>query len=445
MSNSFHCDVCSTDCTNRVRIRCAECEEYDLCVGCFSQGLSTLNHKPYHDYRIIEQNSYPIFSEDWGADEELLLIEGAQKFGLGNWQDVADHIGNRSKDEVAKHYIKYYIQSPYYPIPDLNKDFSYITPQKFARRRKERIDARKDLPLPPPKKPVASVPLCHEIQGFMPGRLEFETEAENDAELTVKDMVFDPDDQKNDIELKLTILDIYNSRLTTRAERKRLLIQNGLLDYRKTITNDKKRSKEEKELHNKLKPFARIMTPQDFEELTNDAIAELKCRTRIAQLQEWRKNGITSLEQGAKYEKDKIARAAAIQRYASLGALGSSRHTANSINAASTLSRNRSSSHTASPAPGLDFNSRKVTKPAQPLDITHAADYDLLSQEERILCSTLRLYPKPYLVIKETLFRELLRTGGILKKRTARELLKIDVNKTSKIYEFFVQQKWCTP
>lgn len=447
MSNNFHCDVCSSDCTNRVRITCAECEEYDLCVTCFSAGLSTGSHKPYHKYRVIDQHAYPIFCEDWGADEELLLIEGLQKLGLGNWQDIADHIGNRSKDEVKEHYFKYYLNSDHYPLPDITKDFSHVTPEEFSQNRERRIDNRKNMPLPQPKKTVASVPLCHEIQGYMPGRLEFETELENDAEMTVKDMIFDPDDQPNDIELKLSILDIYNSRLTTRAERKRLMLLNGLVEYRKNIAMDKRRSKEEKDLLLKLKPFARVMTPQDYEEFTTDMTEELKMRTRIQQLQEWRKHGITTLEDGNKYEKDKIVRANAIQRYAALGGNLSSRHTANSM-LASSASLNRhnrgpSASVGLSPAPSLEYG-RKASKPAQPLDISQKADYDLLSKEERILCSTLRLYPKLYFVIKETLFRELMRTGGVLKKRTARELLKIDVNKTSKIYEFFVQQNWCT-
>jgi transcriptional adapter 2-alpha len=54
--------------------------------------------------------------------------------------------------------------------------------------------------LPPPKPKVApSHPANHEIQGFMPGRLEFDLEAENDAEHLVKDMIFTDDDSQIDI------------------------------------------------------------------------------------------------------------------------------------------------------------------------------------------------------------------------------------------------------
>ena len=46
---------------------------------------------------------------------------------------------------------------------------------------------------------------------------------------------------------------------------------------------------------------------------------------------------------------------------------------------------------------------------------------------------------KPYLVIKETLVREYARRGGKLRRREARDLVKIDVNKTSRVWDFLVQ------
>ncbi|ODQ81869.1 hypothetical protein BABINDRAFT_160099 [Babjeviella inositovora NRRL Y-12698] len=439
-AGKFHCDVCSSDCTNRVRIRCAVCNEYDLCVPCFANGSATANHKPWHAYRIIEQHAYPIFDKDWGADEELLLIEGAEQLGLGNWQDVSDHIGSRTKEEVGEHYTRCYLQSKDYPLPETDTDLSHITPQVFAAMRKERLERlerKKNGPLPPPKpKASASVPLCHEIQGYMPGRMEFEHEVEDEAEHTVKEMIFDPDDQPNDIDLKLTILDIYNSRLTTRAERKRIMLLNGLLEYRKNITLDKKRLKEEKEVLKKINAMIRVMTPADFEDFLRDILTELRCRIRIQQLQTWRRNGIRTAEAGNRFEKDKIVRLNALQRFGAGSAL-SSRHTANSIasNALGTP-RGRGS---ATPQPETKPPKKNIN---QPLDISGAADFDLLSQDEKILCASLRMYPKPYMAIKHQLMRDAAKSDGVLKKKEVRQSLKIDVNKASKIFEFFVTQRW---
>lgn len=434
----YHCDVCSADCTNRIRIQCAICSDYDLCVPCFANGSNTKDHKPWHDYQVIEQNTYPIFDEDWGADEEMMLIQGCETFGLGNWQDIADHIGNRSKDEVAKHYNDVYLDSKDYPLPEMDKDFSYMSPLQFLEKRKERLQQRKSLPLPQPKsKPVSSVPLCHEIQGYMPGRLEFDHEAENDAEVVVRDMIFDPDDTPGDIELKLTILDIYNSRLTTRAEKKRVLLLNNLLDYRKNINVDKRRLKEEKELCKKINAFIRILTPEDFEKFSRDILTELKCRIRIQQLQNWRRNGISTIEDGNKFEKDKLIRIAHYQR------VGNNNLASRNAGLNSGLLNGSRKGNSLAGSPQPEFKP-KATNARAPLDISHAADFELLSNEEKQLCATLRILPKPYLAIKNQLMKEAIKNNGVLKKKDARQSLKIDVNKASKIYEFFVQMGWCS-
>lgn len=435
----YHCDVCSSDCTNRIRIQCAICSDYDLCVPCFAAGSTSSTHKPWHDYKIIEQNTYPIFEKEWGADEELLLIQGCETFGLGNWADISEHIGNRSKEEVAKHYFDIYLNSKDYPLPEMDKNFDEITPLEFLKQRKERMNYRKNLPLPPPKaKPSASVPLCHEIQGYMPGRLEFDHEAENEAEVPIKDMIFDPDDSPGDIELKLTILDIYNSRLSTRAERKRVMILNNLLDYRRNISNDKRKSKEEKDLLKKINAFIRVLTPEDFDNFSKDVLTELKCRIRIQQLQNWRRNGITTMELGNKFEKDKLIRSAHYQRMGN----GLNLNSRNSLNGNSVPSGRKMGMQT--PQPSLDYKPKVSSNNRAPLDISHAADFELLSNEEKQLCATLRILPKPYLAIKNQLMKEAIKNNGILKKKDARQSLKIDVNKASKIYEFFVQMGWCS-
>ena len=230
----YICDVCSADITSTVRIHCADdkCADYDLCVPCFSKGESSRDHDPAtHAYNVVEQHSIPIYTEDWGADEELLMLEGCEIYGLGSWADIADHIGGfRSKEEVREHYINTYVNSPHFPLPALADPsdrtlIEQIPREEFQARKKRRIEdrkqAQKDLtPLQPKAKPTASVPSCHEVQGFMPGRLEFETEYANEAEEAVQHMQFEPGEGINprtgelepEMELKMVIMDIYNSK-----------------------------------------------------------------------------------------------------------------------------------------------------------------------------------------------------------------------------------------
>lgn len=85
-----HCDnpECSKDITHLVIIRCAECIDFDLCLPCFCGGVELKDHKKSHGYRVMvhfrliqDVLDFPVFEADWGADEELLLVEGLELFG----------------------------------------------------------------------------------------------------------------------------------------------------------------------------------------------------------------------------------------------------------------------------------------------------------------------------------------------------------------------------
>jgi transcriptional adapter 2-alpha len=41
-----------------------------------------------------------LFVEDWTAEEELFLFEGLERFGFGDWYDISEHIGDKTKEEV---------------------------------------------------------------------------------------------------------------------------------------------------------------------------------------------------------------------------------------------------------------------------------------------------------------------------------------------------------
>lgn len=472
-------------------------------MPCFANGSSSNAHQPAtHPFRVIEQNSFPIFDREWGADEELLLLEGAEIYGLGSWADIADHIGGyRHKDEVRDHYLKTYIESPNFPLPKRCSPHDMelaneISREEFQARKKRRIEERREAAknapaLQPKTKPTASVPSCHEIQGYMPGRLEFETEYANEAEEAVQHMQFDPGDGINprtgelepEMELKLTVMEIYNNRLTQRAERKKVMFEHNLLEYRENTKAEKKRSKEERELLNKAKPFARIMNRVDFEQFCQGLIDELNLRQAIAQLQEWRSVRIGDLRSGEKYEQEKALR---IQKSMPLGSMDRERlataqrskqqsapeppsgaallvspdlpirpsattgasnaggangikaeTNGNQANGGSVVVANGTGSsklkYTPQPIPGV-----------QPLTLTqeNAPDLHLLTPEEVKLCETLRIQPKPYLMIKEQILKEAVKGNGSLKKKQAKEICRLDSQKGSRIFDFMVNAGW---
>jgi predicted ATP-dependent serine protease len=54
---AYTCDYCKKDITKVVRIRCAECSDFDLCTECFSVGVEvnteTNQHRNNHAYYVI--------------------------------------------------------------------------------------------------------------------------------------------------------------------------------------------------------------------------------------------------------------------------------------------------------------------------------------------------------------------------------------------------------
>jgi len=472
-------------------------------VQCFANGSASNAHQPAtHPYRVIEQNSFPIFDREWGADEELLLLEGAEIYGLGSWADIADHIGGyRHKDEVRDHFFKVYVESPRFPLPKRCSPHDMelaneISREEFQARKKRRIEERREAAktapaLQPKTKPTASVPACHEIQGYMPGRLEFETEYANDAEEAVQLMQFDPGDGINprtgelepEMELKLTVMEIYNCRLTQRAERKKVIFEHNLLDYRENSKMEKKRSKEERDLLNKAKPFARMMNQVDFEQLCQGLLDELNLRQAISQLQDWRGLRIGDLRSGEKYEQEKATR---IQKAIPLGSMDRDRLATNPRNKQQPLPEPPSgaallvapelpirSAATNGVASGEGVNGVNAetngnhinggsvvvangTTPAkqtyvpqplagvQPVQLSqdNAPDLHLLTTEEAKLCETLRLQPKPYLMIKEQILKEAVKANGSLKKKQAKEICRLDSQKGGRIFDFMVNAGW---
>lgn len=486
------------------------CKDYDLCVPCFSQGACSRDHNPMiHAFSVIEQHSIPIYDPEWGADEELLLLEGAEVYGLGSWADIADHIGGyRTKDEVRDHYIKTYVDSKNFPLPDLADPFDLtlverVPRDEFQAKKKARVEERKEAqknapPAPPKQKPTSSVPSCHEVQGYMPGRLEFETELHNEAEEAVMHMQFEPGESQSnpktgafepEFDMKMAIMDIYSSKLTARALRKKSIFEHSLLEYRKNAAIDKKRSKEERDLFNKIKPFSRMMNYDDFQSFADGLAREHNLRMAISQLQEWRNHGIGELKVGEKYEADKAVRLARpigtgafdrmpgirpgkqptepkvhseavdfvtpnlperlkTQWYPSMGAKMNETNGLIS-KGTSTSIPNGKQTNGVSPANGL------ASLPRAPYNISSIpglrsfdlhpnehSDLHLLATEEKEFCGTLRIMPKAWIAIKESLIREAARQGGYLKKKAVREICHIEGARSVKIWEFLVRGGW---
>jgi transcriptional adapter 2-alpha len=65
------------------------------------------------------------------ADEELLLLEAIDMYGLGNWAAVAEHVGTKSTTECRRHYFDVYLNSKDFPSPQPAPEMANVRSNRF--------------------------------------------------------------------------------------------------------------------------------------------------------------------------------------------------------------------------------------------------------------------------------------------------------------------------
>ncbi|KAL5798100.1 hypothetical protein ACOSQ2_002920 [Xanthoceras sorbifolium] len=142
----YHCNYCNKDISGMVRIKCAVCPDFDLCIECFSVGAEITPHKSNHPYRVMDNLSFPLICPDWNADEEILLLEAIEMYGFGNWNEVAEHVGTKSKSQCIDHFNAVYMNSPCFPLPDMSHVMGKSREELLAMA-KEHAKVKKELPM----------------------------------------------------------------------------------------------------------------------------------------------------------------------------------------------------------------------------------------------------------------------------------------------------------
>lgn len=255
-------------------------------------------------------------------------------------------------------------------------------------------------------------------------------EADDEAEEEIAGLTLDPEDDELLTALKLTAAKIYCWKLRRRAYRKRVIRDYGLLDIRRQLATDEaKLTKRQLRIKQMFRPFMRFMHPETAEKFLQSHFFEAKLCEEIKKLQDCRHNGITTLKgnelhqkllaqrrQSQHVERESVRRACATEESLFYQVL---------------LKRNMLFDIPKKPNTG--------TKDRPLLDISHCVGVEKLTPEERELCSQCRLQPESYLHYKQQLVSEWERQGK-LRLADARKQLKIDVNKTRKIYNFLLEK-----
>jgi hypothetical protein len=72
------CQICKAPTSKHPTILCAECGIL-LCFECFTSGTEQGEHQRQHDYYFLDRLSFPLYSPDWTAAEELRLLRGTTR------------------------------------------------------------------------------------------------------------------------------------------------------------------------------------------------------------------------------------------------------------------------------------------------------------------------------------------------------------------------------
>ena len=466
----FHCHYCGKDISAVVRIKCAVCADCTLCVECFSVGVEPHPHEASHAYHVIDDLSFPLFTMDWGADEEILLLEAIEIYGLGNWTEVAEHVGTKTKLQCHQHYFDCYVNSETTPLPDMSKvlgpKYTKQEPDEEPKAKKvkaedgegdddadgERTDTLASFARPGDERHWGNMP---ELTGYNVKRNEFDPEYDIEAELPLAEMEFRDTDTELDRKLKIRMLEIYNKRLEERIRRKEFIIDRGLLNVKRQQALERKRTPQERDIHGALRVFARFLDPNEYEIMLEGFMAESRIRNRIAELKEYRRNGIHTLSEGEVYDAEKRHRMAEIARIKAIEYPGRGGSRANRylgrdgfVQAPVGDAAPKELQKLAGIAAGgggsgaltsLGGTARK--KAPLPLDLTHLPGVELLNKREKELCVANRLLPVHYLSIKEALMRASA-NGQVLKRSEVRHMFKVEPIKAVRVFELLLQHGW---
>lgn len=121
---TFNCFSCGIDCT-RSRFHYAKSDpvtnnpnsnevKYDLCPNCYFQSRMPSNHRS-SDFVKMEEPEYnqiPDKDAPWTDSETLLLLEGLENFD-NDWNEIAKHVGTRTREECVLKFLKLDIQDQY--------------------------------------------------------------------------------------------------------------------------------------------------------------------------------------------------------------------------------------------------------------------------------------------------------------------------------------------
>ena len=304
VNTNVKCKICQKDIAKNIKFYCNTCNDFTFCINCFL--LS--KHPKSHDYHIIDNVQFPLYMEDWSANEEHKLLSSIAKCGLNNWEEICKSMDNKGQVECESHYYSFYNTNKDNPYPeeskiiinenrnikesqrDLNKALNEKMLLKYSSNKMNKIEASEEenkkhkrnlrsLCIRKSKKGGGSESIS-EILGCKPKRKEFEHEFINDIEVELSPVEFSEnnDEKEKDLKIKLDMFKDYNLILKEREKRKDFIFEKGLIDFRRQNRIESKLSKDEYDMLLFMKPFNRFYENSEFYDLFESIVIEQKLK-----------------------------------------------------------------------------------------------------------------------------------------------------------------------
>ncbi|XP_065557432.1 transcriptional adapter 2-alpha-like isoform X2 [Artemia franciscana] len=409
LENSDCCLVCQQP-FQQIIVKCAICRNVHLCLECFAHGPNFNNHLNSHDYILLHKN-FSLFEGCWKAFEEEALVEEIQKRSNTGSVEGLSLVG-KTQTECIHHYESCYLNGGLVASSLIQtKDIRHPEPIPYVTGSLE------------PPRPYYGSSFYKDMSGYLACRADFSHEYKDSAErdLANTDCLNVTDDVS--VSLDLAIASIYNSVLKDRFMRKALVRDYGLINprsanllvsrYSAVLTSNATTT---------LLKFAPYIKSLDFDTLMEGLCSAVLCKRRILELQEMRSLGIRTLNGIKVYKKAKYLRDRAQEELRNIPEFvlpdfenGSYKTPSFCHNLSSKVKQRKSNA-------------------SAPLVLVGLPGYEKLLQEEKEMCSRLRILPQLYLKFKSTLIQRCHDKDGLTLMQ-ARSCVRIDVNKTRQVYQ----------
>ena len=313
---------------------CLKCLVVKLKNNC--KDIKSLNYSndsiphQYTHYRIINKMKEPIFTMDWSFGDEIKLLGALERLGVGNWEEIANITG-KGKFECESHYYTFYYKNKDDHFPVLNNYNSINVNNKNYKNEMKKNKEKENNTLLTIGKDLGYIPFsidnnqtnrsininrnnaksehnnkillqnaCNAL-GYWPKRNEFDVEFKNDAELELMEIEFKENISQNINDMYDNILINYNNTLNKREERKKFVLDKNLFDVKKQIMNEKKLSREDREIYQSIKQNIKYLNNEQFEDYFEGIILEKNINSRLNQLLYYYKLGYKTYEEIFKY------------------------------------------------------------------------------------------------------------------------------------------------